>query len=216
MHHGVEVLLQVDALAQAVGADQHAVLGGRLAELEDARLALRRRQQAGDALDLDVLEALALGQRRAQTVGHVVGGRDEAAEDDRPVALAQQRLDDVGGLGQLGVALEALELLGLARHVEELGALAAADVVVRVKSLPGATSMPSPASSSMRSKTLRRPTASASSAVSVSAPAARVRSVSAAAAGLDESEPSRASSDHQRTRWRCCDSPAPFCADSRA
>ena len=48
---GVEVVLEVDALAQAVGGDQDALVG--LAQLGDALLALGGRQQAGDRGDLD-------------------------------------------------------------------------------------------------------------------------------------------------------------------
>ncbi len=67
-------------------------------------------------------------------------------------------------------------------------------------SLPGITSMPSADSSSIRSSTVRRPMASASSGDPASAVEARLRRVAAAAAGLLASDRSKARADHQRTR----------------
>ena len=66
---------------------------GCSARARDARLALGRRQHAGDRSDLD-----ALGQRRAELLGDVLGRRDEAAEDDRVVAVLEQLLDQLDRL----------------------------------------------------------------------------------------------------------------------
>ncbi len=50
VQHGVEVLLEVDAFRQAVGADEH-ILTGLGDQRRDARFALGGRQQPGDRLD---------------------------------------------------------------------------------------------------------------------------------------------------------------------
>src|SRR5262245_13747262 len=100
MDHGVEVILEVDAFAQAIGANQHA-LGG-LRELSDSFLPFRRGQQAGDGDYLHVLEFVTQGS------GYVLGRRDEAAEQDGVKAVAEQALDEGYDLLELGV-LAALE-----------------------------------------------------------------------------------------------------------
>ena len=75
MEDGVELLLKVDAFAQAVGANQD--LLPMLCQGEDTVLSLLGRQQAGDGGDLDILDGLAEG------CCHVLGRVDEPAENDR-------------------------------------------------------------------------------------------------------------------------------------
>ena len=87
VQHGIEVLLEVDAFGQAVGADQH-VLAWLGDERGDARFALGGRQQPGDRFDPHLR-----GQRLAELARDVFGGVDEAAEDDRLEAVLEQRFD---------------------------------------------------------------------------------------------------------------------------
>ncbi len=74
-------------------------------------------------------------------------------------------------------------------------------------SAPGVASSDSTDSSSARSITAERPSASASSQVVAPAFFARVRSVAAAARGDEANARSSASADHQRTRCRTAPSP---------
>ncbi len=97
MQHGVEVLLEVDALGQAVGADQH-VLARLGDQAGDACFALGGRQQAGHRLDPHLG-----GQCLAQLAGHVLGGVHEPAEDDGLEAVLEQRLDLADGALELVV-----------------------------------------------------------------------------------------------------------------
>ena len=88
---GIEVLLEVDAFGEAVGAHEHepAAAGPRISgQPGDARLALGVRQPAGDRLHPDVLR-----ERVAQVPGDVLRGVDEAAEDDGVEAVPEERLD---------------------------------------------------------------------------------------------------------------------------
>ena len=87
MQDGIEVLLEVDAFGEAVGAHEHepAAPGG---EESDAPLALGMRQPAGDRLHPNVLR-----ERVAQVLGDVLRGVDEAAEDDGVEAVPEERLD---------------------------------------------------------------------------------------------------------------------------
>ena len=84
---GVEVLLEVDALGQAVGGDQDAPVVAD--QLLDPLAPLLVADLAGDRAHLEPVErpARSLGSY----VGEVVGGGDEAAEHDRPEAVLQQR-----------------------------------------------------------------------------------------------------------------------------
>jgi hypothetical protein len=112
MHDGVEMMLQVNAFAQTVGADQNRPFapiccGG---ELCDALFALFGRQAAGDGGDLEV----ARFEPGAQVFGEIFGGRDKTAKENRTVTGFQQLVDQLNGLLQLGV-LRAYELLGFAR-----------------------------------------------------------------------------------------------------
>ena len=93
---GIEVLLEVDPLAEAVGADENPLLV--LIEGEDAVLPLLRRQLARDRCDLDLGPQLG-----PKVLGKVLGCVDEPAEDDRVVAVRQDPLE-LGGEGlELGV-----------------------------------------------------------------------------------------------------------------
>ena len=87
---GVEVLLEVDALGQAVGGDQHVVAVACRSARRRAR-ALGRRQLTGDGCRRD--RDASWAERVGEVLGDVVGGVDEAAEDDGVVAVGEQLLD---------------------------------------------------------------------------------------------------------------------------
>ena len=96
---GLEAGLQVHAFRQAVRGDEDGTPGLVLGQVPDPRQALVGRQDAGDRGDR-VLLAEAVGE----LLGDVLGGVDEAAEQDRVVAVEQQLGDDFGQQGDLGVA----------------------------------------------------------------------------------------------------------------
>jgi hypothetical protein len=93
---GVEGVLEVDALGEAVGADEDAAIG--LGEASDAIFSLFRGELAGDRFDGDPL-----GEVGAELLGEVVGGGDEAAEEDGGVASVEELADEGGGALQLVV-----------------------------------------------------------------------------------------------------------------
>ena len=105
---GVEVVLEVDALGQAVGGDQDAAgavfLLGCLGELLDAVEPLGRGERAVDAGDDGLPAELAV-----QLPGEVLAGGDVAAEDDRVVAVGEELLDGLDEQGELLVLLGALQ-----------------------------------------------------------------------------------------------------------
>jgi len=105
--HGIEVLLQVDSLAEAVGGHEHA-LGG-VGELKHTLLTVGGRQLAGHRLNGDTLQLL------AQLLGQVARRGDEAAEDDGVVVVVEDEL-----LEQLDEALELL-VLGATQVIGGLG-----------------------------------------------------------------------------------------------
>ena len=92
----IEVILQIDALGQAVGADQDEPASIR-DERPDAFLALGGRETAGHRRNGRISE------RGTQVARDVVGGVDEPAEDDRVKATVQERLDLPDGALQLAV-----------------------------------------------------------------------------------------------------------------
>ena len=97
VQHRVEVLLQVDALGETVGADEHELT--RLPDqLRDPSLALGRRKQARYRLDAHLG-----GQDGPQLLGHVIRGIDEAAEDDGVEPVVEQRLDLAGSALQFEI-----------------------------------------------------------------------------------------------------------------
>ena len=75
MDHRIEKVLQINALRQAVGCDQEALLG--ITHGINARAAFIRRKIAGHRLDPQ------LRKRLAEAGRDVIGGGDEAAEHDR-------------------------------------------------------------------------------------------------------------------------------------
>src|SRR5262249_9602083 len=87
MDHRVEVLLQVNAFAQAVSADQYGLFtfGGCGGELSDSLFALLRRQKSRDGGDFDPRFEFC-----AQRFCYVLSGRYEAAEDDRLKTVFEQ------------------------------------------------------------------------------------------------------------------------------
>ena len=175
----VEPVLEVDPLGQAVRGDEHA-LGG-LAERRDPGFALRRGQGPGDDLDRDRLR-----EGVAQRGADVLRRRDEAAEEDRLVALLQQVLDDRDDPGELGVVL-AGQRFGAAGHLQHPAAIplvlgvrrpaagpgSAPSAPSSSKSAPASASSISSGSSSPASITERAPSSSACAASSEAATRAR-------------------------------------------
>ena len=109
VNDGVEVLLEVDALRQAVGSDQDSGALSR-ADPRHPLLALFRGHLAGHGVDGVAGNAL---QVLAEVTGNVVGGRDEAAEHHDVEPLRDQ-LGDVRRSGlELRIAALAREPLRL-------------------------------------------------------------------------------------------------------
>jgi len=131
VHHGLEVALQVDALGEAVGGDQHlAALSRPLGEVRDPCRALLRREFPGDDLHLDVP-----AQRGAQVLSDVVRRGDEPAEHDR-VEVVPQEITYLGGEeGELGICRRCgCQVQGAAPEVAEGAASTAGGVLgVRVR-----------------------------------------------------------------------------------
>jgi hypothetical protein len=103
MNDGVEVLLEVDALGEAVGGDEDALRV--LSEGRDATLTLVVRKPAGDGLDGDVAQLI------AKCGGDVFSGFDELTEDDWGPAEVDQLSDGSNAGFELAVG-RALQLLG--------------------------------------------------------------------------------------------------------
>lgn len=123
---GTEVLLEVDALRQAVCSDQDvaATLVGQLADLLPAGLGV---EGAGDGRDMGI--PVECG---GEVAGHVLGGRNVAAEDDRIVPVDEQRLYLIGQSAQLGVVLRTGQggsTLGERVHAAGVGAVGGGLVV---------------------------------------------------------------------------------------
>ena len=113
MDDGLEVLLQVDALGQAVRGDQD--VPPRLAgELGDAVLPF-----GGWQLPVTAATRPLLPSCLCEVLGNVLGGRDEPAEDDRVIPIGQQPLDLLNHGGELLVVLLALKGLCLLRQRHE-------------------------------------------------------------------------------------------------
>ena len=106
VNDGVEVILQVDALRQAVGGDQDPVAFGR-ADPRYERLAL-----FGGISPVTTADGNSL-QVPAQVAGHVVSGRDEATEHHHVEAGLDQLGDVLRGGPELGIAALAREALRL-------------------------------------------------------------------------------------------------------
>ena len=111
--HRIETALQVDPLREAIGGHQHRCFG--FLRIKGLRLQRRNpfhpllgRQLTGDRPN----HGAALGQGCGELFCQVVGSGAEAAEDHRPVALAQQLLHLPHQLLQLGVFGGAPQPLG--------------------------------------------------------------------------------------------------------
>ena len=85
--HGVELLLEVDAFAKAVRADENPRCGRVTAEGLDTRSAFFGGELTGDASDLHFSKAV------AQFSSDVFRGPDEATKDDGLVAVTEQRFE---------------------------------------------------------------------------------------------------------------------------
>ena len=105
MHHGVEVLLEVDPLAEAVGADQHVAF--ETVHSPDPLGPLLGWKIPGDRDDGHVF-----GQPGSKLIGQVLGGGDETAEDDGPVPGLDQFLQDRDRLEKLRVTVPLEPLRG--------------------------------------------------------------------------------------------------------
>src|SRR5262249_30665111 len=97
VNDGVEMILQVDALAETVSAHEDPF--GFLAESHDALLAIVWRKEPGDRLDGHVLERL------SEVLRDVLRGRNEPAENDRSVTLGDELPDLGSDVAQLHVVL---------------------------------------------------------------------------------------------------------------
>ena len=91
MEHGIEMLLKVYALRQAIGADQH-ILTWFGNQILDPRFALGRRQQACHRFDLHFGR-----QRLTKVLGHINGGIHEPAKGDGGKAVLEQPFDLLDG-----------------------------------------------------------------------------------------------------------------------
>jgi hypothetical protein len=96
MHNGVEMLLKVDAFAEAICGHENVPLAR--AEFGNLLLTLIVAVVAGNRLDMEARELTA--EEFAHPLGDIVGRRDEAAKDDRPIAAAHQIPKDLGELRQ--------------------------------------------------------------------------------------------------------------------
>src|SRR5271165_1623678 len=100
MHHGIEMILQVNALTKAISADEDTLRC--LAKLLNALRALYWRQCASDRGYLNVLR-----ESLAQFLRDVFGGVDEAAEDDRTKAIFENRFQQVARFQYLPIIFTA-------------------------------------------------------------------------------------------------------------
>ena len=96
MQDGGEKLVEVDALRQAVGGNEDALV--RLLHRVDAVAADVVGILRGDDLNVDLA-----GQDLPEDLADVVGGGDILAEDDRVEALREPGLHCIGGFADLGV-----------------------------------------------------------------------------------------------------------------
>src|ERR1035437_670232 len=94
-------------------------------EVGDAALPLGRGQQAGDGADGDGFAALA-GQGCGEVLPYVVGGVDEAAENNWRVAVCEELLDLRGEQAKFAVLVGAFEFGGTAGKREEPAVLGSA------------------------------------------------------------------------------------------
>ena len=85
MHDRIEAFLQIDAFAQAVGADQNALRS--LSQVS----AIRSSRSLGGSVPVTPATVDA-ARRLAQCLRHIIHRRDETAEDNRVVAVAEQCL----------------------------------------------------------------------------------------------------------------------------
>ena len=85
VQHRVEVLLQVDAFRQAVGADQHEQTAA-IDENVDTRFTFSRREVASDRFHSDIPRQLL-----AQVARDVLRSVDESAEDDGMETILEKR-----------------------------------------------------------------------------------------------------------------------------
>ena len=92
VEYRIEIILEVDAFGEAVGANEHALFC--LAEGLNAHFALCGRQCAGDRVHGHFVAKLS-----AQPLRDVIRRGDESAEDDGVVAFLDQSLDELDGLG---------------------------------------------------------------------------------------------------------------------
>jgi len=108
VHHGGEVVLEVDALAEAVCAHQYPLVGR--AKAFYTRFSIGRREESCHGFNGDSSECF------PEMVGHVLGGGDKAAKDDRMVAFSHETAHDSSDLLELCV-FRGGERLGLPGHV---------------------------------------------------------------------------------------------------
>src|ERR1017187_502443 len=110
MEDGVEVALQVDAFTETIGGHEYALR--EFGECADTVLTLGRSEFAGDTDDFGAARDLAA---RTKCGGDVLGGLDEAAEDDWLVTVLEKRGDNPDRSGELRIHF-AFEAVGDTRH----------------------------------------------------------------------------------------------------
>jgi hypothetical protein len=98
MKDGIEVILQVDAFAEAVGRHQYTLR--KLGQRADAVLALGWSEFTGNTGDLGTARDFAAGTKSG---GDVLGGLDEAAKDNRLMTVLEKRGDYADRSGELRI-----------------------------------------------------------------------------------------------------------------
>ena len=111
--HGVKMLLQVDALAEAVGRHQYAPLVAHYV-VNDLFALLIVPVAAGNRPDFNI--RMRSRQHIAQLLRHILGGGDKAAVDNRAIAALDHIKRGVVALGELGVLLDAAQFAGAAEE----------------------------------------------------------------------------------------------------
>jgi hypothetical protein len=107
----VEVLLQVDAFAEAIGGDKYSAR--KCAECSDAFFTFSRSELPGYTGDFGALRDLVAG---TNSRGDVLRSLDEAAKDNRLVTVFQKRRNDADRPGELGIRF-AFQAVGDSRHL---------------------------------------------------------------------------------------------------
>ena len=99
MQRGIESVLQVDTLTQAVRGDEDTAFF--LREFGDFCAAFVVAQHPGDGRNADIGKLAAQGA--LQSLGDIIGGGDVATPDDGINAFTEKAGDKLGAIGELGI-----------------------------------------------------------------------------------------------------------------